>query len=122
MIEIHELNHVALHVADVVRSVAFYRDSLGLKQIPRPDFDFPGAWFALGPSQELHLIGDRQERVPSGHRAGHFALRVRSIKEVESYLHAQGIPMHGPKQRPDGVWQIFIKDPDGHAVEFSELG
>ena len=33
---IAQLNHVAIHVADVERSVAFYRDVLRLVPIPRP--------------------------------------------------------------------------------------
>jgi lactoylglutathione lyase len=27
----------------------------------------------------------------------------------------------GPKQRPDGIWQIFVQDPDGHYIELTEL-
>ena len=57
--KILELNHIALHVADLERSVAFYREVLRLVPIPRPAFDFPGAWFQLGAVQELHLIGGR---------------------------------------------------------------
>lgn len=52
-----QLNHVALHVADVSASVRFYSDVLKLEEIPRPAFRFPGAWFRLGVDQELHLIG-----------------------------------------------------------------
>jgi len=33
-----QLNHVALHVADIERSVAFYRDVLQLEPMPRPAF------------------------------------------------------------------------------------
>jgi catechol 2,3-dioxygenase-like lactoylglutathione lyase family enzyme len=44
-----QLNHVAIHVADVERSVHFYRDVLQLEPLPRPAFKFPGAWFRLGP-------------------------------------------------------------------------
>ena len=63
-----ELNHVAIHVTDVERSVAFYRDVLRLEPIPRPAFTFPGAWFRLGVDQELHLIGERTEKVISHNR------------------------------------------------------
>ena len=59
--QIAQLNHVAIHVADVERSVAFYRDVLRLEPIPRPAFTFPGAWFRLGVDQELHMIGERKE-------------------------------------------------------------
>ena len=51
-------HHISLPVRDVSRSVAFYRDILGLTQIDRPNFNFQGAWFALGPDQQLHLIKD----------------------------------------------------------------
>ncbi len=43
-----QLNHVALHVADVELSCRFYCEVLQLEQIVRPAFDFPGAGFAWG--------------------------------------------------------------------------
>jgi lactoylglutathione lyase len=76
---IHELNHVAIHVADVARSVAFYQDVLRLEPLPRPAFDFPGAWFRLGTVQELHLIGRPLTAVPPENSNNHFALRVDDI-------------------------------------------
>jgi len=48
-----QLNHVALHVADLERSTKFYTEVLKLEPMPRPDFAFPGAWFRLGADQEL---------------------------------------------------------------------
>ncbi len=32
-------NHIALVVSDVGRSLAFYTDVVGMKQVIRPDFD-----------------------------------------------------------------------------------
>ncbi|MDH3583631.1 MAG: VOC family protein [Phycisphaerae bacterium] len=119
--QISELNHVALHVADVETSVAFYRDVMGLKQLPRPAFDFPGAWFALG-TQELHLIGGRNQAVHSHNRGTHFALQVRSIREAETQLQAAGAEYRPAKKRPDGAWQVFLADPDGHVIELCDLG
>jgi len=115
------LNHVAVHVADVKASIPFYRDVLGLPQLPRPGFDFPGAWFRIGQSQELHLIGNRTEPVHSHSRGTHFALQVPDIKAVESELKSKRATFTGPKQRPDGAWQIFIQDPDGHYIELCEI-
>ena len=119
--DILELNHIALHVADLDASMAFYGDHLELPQLPRPAFDFPGAWFRLGPKQELHLIAGRTTPVDSHKRRAHFALRVASIKEAEAFLQRKGIAHQPRKRRPDGAWQLFLIDPDGHRVELTDL-
>ena len=115
--KIFELNHVAVHVADVERSCAFYRDVLRLEMISRPAFDFPGAWFRLGAAQELHLIGRRMESVPPVNVNNHFALRVDDLAAWEKHLQEVRAAFRPRKQRPDGAWQIFLRDPDGHFVE-----
>ncbi|MEY4916292.1 MAG: hypothetical protein RL616_205 [Verrucomicrobiota bacterium] len=115
--KIFELNHVAIHVADLARSIAFYRDELRLETLPRPAFDFPGAWFRLGSTQELHLIGRRMEQAPPVNRNNHFALRVADLAAWEKHLAEVRSNFQPRKQRPDGAWQIFVRDPDGHFIE-----
>jgi lactoylglutathione lyase len=110
-----ELNHVALDVSDVAASGRFYRDTLGLPELPRPDFPFPGAWFRIGARQELHLIGDRSR--PVGERSGHLAMLVSDIDAAAVRLRAAGVTFRGPKPRPDGAMQIFTADPDGNVIE-----
>ena len=112
-----ELNHVAVHVRDVERSCEFYRNVLHLEAIPRPAFPFPGAWFRLGQGQELHLIGERAEAVNSHHRGNHFALRVDDLAPWEAHLREMQADFLPRKQRPDGAWQVFVRDPDGHFIE-----
>ncbi len=112
-----QLNHVALHVADVDRSVAFYRDVLGLQSIPRPAFSFPGAWFLLGSDQELHLIGGRTHEVHSHNRGNHFALLTDDFGGWERYLAEQQVRFDPRRTRPDGALQLYIIDPDGHYIE-----
>ena len=115
--KIQELNHVAVHVAAVERSCEFYRGVLQLEQIPRPAFTFPGAWFRLGVNQELHLIGDRTEPVASSNRGNHFALRVDELGSWEVHFRKVGAEFRPRQQRPDGAWQVFLRDPDGHVIE-----
>jgi catechol 2,3-dioxygenase-like lactoylglutathione lyase family enzyme len=115
--QILELNHVALRVADVARSCEFYERVLRLPPMPRPAFDFPGAWFRLGPTQELHLIGRRDEPVSAGPRGNHFALQVDDLTEWQRHLQQSGANFHPRQQRPDGASQIFVRDPDGHYIE-----
>ena len=115
--KIIELNHVAIVVSSVERSCAFYRRVLQLQALPRPAFDFPGAWFRLGANQELHLIGGRDEPVVAGPRGNHFALQVDNIDAWQVHLQQENADFQPRKQRPDGAWQIFLRDPDGHYVE-----
>lgn len=115
--KILQLNHVALHVADVERSVAFYRDVLRLELIPRPAFSFPGAWFRLGVDQELHLIGGRDTNTQSHSRGNHWALMIDDMDAWEQDLQARGIPHLPRRTRPDGALQIYLVDPDGHYLE-----
>lgn len=117
--EIEELNHVAIYVKDLEASYHFYHEVLELKPIPRPDFSFPGAWFRLGKQQELHLIGSRKEELIFL-KSHHFALKVKSIEQAEELLKNKGVSYTGPKPRPDGAIQIFIRDPDGYYIELFE--
>jgi catechol 2,3-dioxygenase-like lactoylglutathione lyase family enzyme len=112
-----QLNHVAIHISDVARSVTFYRDVLRLTPIPRPAFSFPGAWFQLGVDQELHLIGDPQYPAVAQHRANHYALLIDDVDAWEAHLRSQSVPHQPRRIRPDGAYQIFLTDPDGHFIE-----
>jgi len=115
--QVTESNHVAITVADVDRSIDFYSRVLGLESLPRPAFNFPGAWFRLGESQELHLIGPRAEKAFVGSRGNHFALLVDDIDAWEAQLTRKGAQFVPKKLRPDGAYQIFVEDPDGHFIE-----
>jgi len=115
-IRIHELNHVAIHVKDLEASLRFYGEVLGLPQLPRPAFDFPGAWFAFG-SQELHLIAD-PDLIPAARPHHHFALLTDDTFAAKAELEQKGVTgFKGPAPRPDGAMQLFFEDPDGYRIE-----
>ncbi|HIP53193.1 MAG TPA: glyoxalase, partial [Chromatiales bacterium] len=57
MSNIVAIHHASLLIADTARSVAFYRDLLGLEVDPdRPDLGFPGAWLRVAEGQQIHLL------------------------------------------------------------------
>lgn len=123
MISIEQLHHVSLLVRDVEKARAFYRDILSLKEMERPAFDFPGAWFRVGNSgQQLHLIVHDGQTLRSGGidtRDGHFAMRVASYRAVLATLEQHGIEYKANPESRAGFAQIFILDPDGNIVEFN---
>ncbi|MBI3733787.1 MAG: VOC family protein [Chloroflexi bacterium] len=127
MFTITNYNHDSLMVADVERSAAFYRDVLGMREVPRPaTFDFAGKWFRCG-TAEIHLIGasgapqapgDLPNAEPHRARARHIAFEIADMDETVRHLQAQGIPIvAGPRPRGDGPVQVYVCDPDGHLIE-----
>jgi catechol 2,3-dioxygenase-like lactoylglutathione lyase family enzyme len=129
------LHHVSLPVRDVAQSVGFYRDVLGLTPIPRPDFDFKGAWFALGTDQQLHLIQDEGSTFRDGKgldgRDIHFAIRIGSYRDALAHLAGLGYRKAGspgigefqcmrvvPKATA-GFPQIYLMDPDRNIIEIN---
>src|SRR5262245_27391241 len=115
--KIENLNHVALYVTDLNQSCKFYREVLELEAMARTAFNFPGAWFRLGSHQELHLIGDRGTPVIRTNENNHLALQVDDIDAWEHHLMEIGARYRPKKRRPDGAWQLFLSDPDGHSIE-----
>jgi len=116
---IEKLDHIALHVEDLEASLYFYQTVLGFDLLPRPNFDFDGAWLLAG-DKELHLIGNRVEKPVSGSRSNHFAIQVNNLDAWEKWLTVQKYSFRPPKFRPDGVGQIFLFDPDGYVIELCE--
>ena len=124
---VRTIDHVTLVVADLDRSRQFYVGTLGMREVPRPNFNFPGLWFQAGNTQ-IHLILQHAGSGPSGWgdvpqtksagRVGHFAFEVDDAIAALEFLqqHTQAV-RGGPNRRPDGCVQVFLNDPDGHVVE-----
>jgi len=98
MTTVESLHHVGIAVTDLVRSRHFYTTVLCLEEIPRPDFDFDGAWFRVG-DQQIHLIVQRRTEMPWEDdirtRGNHIALRVRSYRGTREHLQSLGVPFEG---------------------------
>jgi len=116
------ISEVILVVADVKRSVAFYRDVVGL---PPDNIGEKFAWFWAGPPGIAQRIGITTGPLSFGaaHVRGplHFAFgteRAR-IPGLKSALESQGLSVEGPVEFP--FWNalsIYFSDPDGNRVEF----
>ena len=130
------IHHVSLTVTDLDRSRAFYREILCLTEIDRPPFPFAGAWFAVGETQQLHLIVHdgatfRGERGIDT-RDSHFAVRLASYREAVDFLRSKGyredageLDPHRMRLQPHataGFPQIYILDPDRHVIEINAAG
>ena len=125
-IHVKTIDHVTLVVQDLEVSREFYCDLLGMDEIERPGFSFGGKWFQAGNTQ-IHLILEHDESGPVGEnrsiqrkssRNHHFAFEIEDSRAAVKALEERGIPLlAGPQERPDGVVQVFVNDPDGYVVE-----
>ncbi|MBK9566757.1 MAG: VOC family protein [Saprospiraceae bacterium] len=116
-------HHYTIAVKNLSDSCHFYTVILGLEQLKRPDFDFEGVWFSIGPHLELHIIADESSVMHhSGSRQLHFAFAVTGIYSFRDHLIYNNVTIiKDIKPRSDGVLQLFIKDPDGYFIEITEL-
>lgn len=132
---ITKVNHIAIIVSDVGRSLAFYTDVIGFQQIRRPNFDRHGAWLTMG-NLELHLIKGRPV-VHDGEDliVSHVALETEHPDAVLDKLISMGVPFRQNVSVPDPkksaenngaedfssstgkVIQFFVRDPDGYYLE-----
>lgn len=131
--KIKAIHHVSLGVTDLERSRQFYTEVLGLEELPRPPFDFPGVWFSAGASQQVHLIVHPHSTFRTGkgmdNRDGHFAFRVASYRETVDYLESKGYRegatddlfkrMVLQPHATAGFPQIYILDPDRNVIEIN---
>ena len=42
---------------------------------------------------------------------------IGDMDEWEAHLQTLGVDYSERRTRPDGVFQIYVKDPDGHTIE-----
>jgi catechol 2,3-dioxygenase-like lactoylglutathione lyase family enzyme len=138
------LDHVSVTTGDLERSVAFYRDVIGLPLVDRGELEGQeletlirraGArarWaeLALGGGQVLELLQylapdeDAVEQRPWRAGATHIGLAVESLDGVRSKLVDAGVEASEVVTLTEPGWEgvrcVYSSDPDGVAIELLE--
>jgi lactoylglutathione lyase len=121
--------HTMLRVGDLDRSIAYYRDVLGMELISRkdyPDGKFTLAFLGYGrnPEQaEIELTHNwGVESYELGTAYGHVAVGVDDIHAVCNRIRAAGGKItREPGPMKHGTTVIaFVVDPDGYKIELIE--
>ena len=119
----HYLGHVVFYVKDLQRSLSFYRDLLGFKEVGRI---FQGQAAALTSGRTHHellliQIGDAPGP-PSGRRRGlyHIGIKVgdslEELRQAKRELEEAGIAIDGMSDHTVSQ-SLYLRDPDGNEVE-----
>lgn len=115
-----EYDHYAMLVSDLDTSVAFY------SKVPQLEETFSGTeqprirWFSLGGNNQLHIIQAAGAAAIVKHKGVHLALTTPNFDEFEKRLKDNRIPFENwpgearkSNAQPDGVKQLYMRDPDG---------
>ncbi len=125
-ISVRSFDHATIVVSDLEKTEHFYVNVLGLEKTTRPGFDFKGNWYEIE-NTLIHVIlanddsglpGPGERSVKSVTRGNHLAFGVSDFNQTVDLIKQHGIAIAaGPKKRPDGAAQVYIRDPDGHLIE-----
>lgn len=134
------VTHVAVHVSDMERSIRFYRDVLGWRQIFDVEADLKALEKTLGPNARCRSVGGRIGQLgvelvqanygpatPPAHGLGLEILSLQVADAQKNYerLQALGVPICNPPMEVEGINGVKCRicialDPDGQRIEFVE--
>ncbi len=131
MAEAYRYLHTMLRVGDLDRSVRFYTELFGMKELRRrdvPDGKYTLAFLGYGP-EETHTVLELTYNYGTTHYElgtafGHLAIGVPDVRGTCEKLRAAGARItREPGPVKFGTTVIaFVEDPDGYKIELVERG
>ncbi len=130
-----ELAHYLIRSQDIEASRDFYVNVIGLSEVPRPNFPFPGHWLGTNGGVQVHLaphdianrevyyVGSATDAATGQSGAiDHVAFLAQDHESMIRKFDSLGIEYTPRFLRAAGVFQIFVRDPDGITIELNFPG
>jgi catechol 2,3-dioxygenase-like lactoylglutathione lyase family enzyme len=109
--DVEHVDFISVPVTDMERSVAWYRDTLGLPQTSEGEFPE----FKLGDNVFLYLIDPKNiDSEFKGPNTGPVALRVADVHATKAELEGRGVEFHGDVLDTSVCHMGGFADPDGN--------
>ena len=127
----HGLFHLAIKTADLQATRAFWCSVIGLREVERPDFGYPGAWIAVPtPVGEaiIHIYAGGpalgpEGKAPSGTGAiDHVSLACSGYHAYIARFQRAGLDWREFLVPGTTLWQLFVYDPSGVQLELTFEG
>lgn len=116
------LDHFNVRTRMLGETVRFYEEVLGLKQGPRPNFAFPGAWLYSDGRAVVHLVDispTNEVQKPDSGVVHHVAFMSTGFASMKQHLQTLGVAFDAREVPGGELWQIFVHDPNGVMIELN---
>jgi catechol 2,3-dioxygenase-like lactoylglutathione lyase family enzyme len=127
------IEHFLIQTADLAKTRDWYVKVLGMEVGPSPDFKFPVVWLYLGGKDVLHLteggantsenrrkyLGQQSEALRGSGVVDHVAFRCTGLPEMMEHLTRLGVPFTKRMVNDQGLFQLFLMDPNDVKVELN---
>jgi catechol 2,3-dioxygenase-like lactoylglutathione lyase family enzyme len=107
---VEQVDFITIPTRDVARSVAFYRDVLGI-----PESEYQGAEVETT-NVTLSFWNPEEQEIEFQPNIAGFAIRVADVEAARNELEAQGVEFIGPTYDSSVCHMGFFRDPDGNTV------
>jgi lactoylglutathione lyase len=124
---VKKLLHTRYRVSDLEKTVSFYKDVLGLKEIRRHTSPRGSQLVFLqapGSEEEIELCKfDESGPVNVGSDITHLAFEVDDLEAFAKHAAAKGYPLSdGPTKTGSGGMIAFVDAPEGYEIELIQHG
>ena len=123
--EINFLDHVAIYVIDMERSIEWYQSVMGLKKYQPEEWgEFPV--FMLSAKTGIAIFPANLKEAPENRdtkfvKIDHFAFNVSNQDFIKAQAYFKEIGEDFDFQDHHYFHSIYLRDPDGHKVELTTI-
>lgn len=127
------MEHFLIQSADIETTKDWWCNVLGMHVGPSPDFKFPVYWLYIGDKDVLHLtqggkdvsdnrmkyLGQSSQATEGSGVIDHIGFRATGLETTIEKLKSLGIDFKERQVNDQGLYQLFLFDPNGVKVELN---
>ncbi len=130
------IEHFLVQTESIEKTRDWYVRVLGLRVGPNPDFKFPVCWLYLGDKDVVHVteggaqvsenrrkyVGQESQATHGTGVLDHIAFRADGLRGMLEHLRALGVDFKQRRVNDQGLYQLFMYDPNGIKIELNFPG
>lgn len=128
-----KLDHFLVQTHDIAMTRDWYAKVLGMHAGETPDFKFPVVWMYIGDQDVVHIteggkdisenrkiyLGQQSTETFGSGAVDHIAFRATGLTDTIRHLTDIGVDFKQRQVADQGLYQLFMLDPNGIKVELN---